>query len=171
MKSMQLMKQKYKKFDKKTRKKTARGKAPDGSPNPVDIHVGRRMRLRRTLIGLSQEKLAEALGVTFQQVQKYERGYNRIGASRLWDICTILDIPVGYLFEDMDKETEKRSPRLIDTVNFSEEKVSPDFDLMDKKETLDLIRSYYGITNPEVAKIVRTLLRSLSKEERGEGEE
>ena len=65
--------------------RSSRGRMPSGKPNPVDVHVGSRVRLRRTLLGMSQEKLGEALGLTFQQVQKYERGANRIGASRLWD--------------------------------------------------------------------------------------
>ena len=70
-------------------------------PSPIDVHVGGRVRLRRTLLGMSQEKLGEALGLTFQQVQKYERGVNRIGASRLFDIARVLDVPIGFFFDDM----------------------------------------------------------------------
>src|SRR3546814_10152347 len=69
--------------------------------NPIDVHVGRRVRLRRTLLGMSQEQLGDALNITFQQVQKYERGSNRISASRLWDIGQILDVPVSFFFDDM----------------------------------------------------------------------
>ena len=69
-------------------------------PNPVDVHVGSRVRLRRTLLGMSQEKLGDALGLTFQQVQKYERGANRVGASRLYDLSRVLDVPVAYFFEE-----------------------------------------------------------------------
>src|SRR6186713_954725 len=76
-----------------------RGRPPAGKPNPVDIHVGQRIRLRRTLLGMSQEKLGEALGLTFQQVQKYERGANRVGASRIQQISGILQVPVSFLFE------------------------------------------------------------------------
>ena len=72
---------------------------PPGIPNPVDIHVGSRVRLRRTLLGLSQEKLGESLGLTFQQIQKYEKGTNRVGASRLQQISEILQVPVSFLFE------------------------------------------------------------------------
>ena len=71
------------------------------SPNPIDIHVGSRVRLRRMMIGMSQERLGEKLGLTFQQVQKYEKGANRIGASRLFTIASILDVPVQFFFEDM----------------------------------------------------------------------
>lgn len=72
------------------------------SPNPVDTHVGARLRLRRQVLKMSQEKLGEALGVTFQQVQKYERGANRIGASRLWKISQVLEIPVAFFFEGLE---------------------------------------------------------------------
>src|SRR3954463_9950619 len=70
-------------------------------PSPIDVHVGGRVRLRRTLLGMSQEKLGDALGLTFQQVQKYERGVNRIGASRLFDLSRVLDVPIGFFFDDM----------------------------------------------------------------------
>nr|WP_207728842.1 MULTISPECIES: helix-turn-helix transcriptional regulator [unclassified Gluconobacter] len=76
---------------------------------PVDAHVGNRIRLRRTLMGLSQEKLGEALGLTFQQIQKYERGANRVGASRLYDLAQILDVPVGFFFDDMREAQESRT--------------------------------------------------------------
>src|SRR6187399_406086 len=80
-------------------RRASRGRTPSGKPNPIDIHVGGRIRLRRTLLGMSQEKLGEALGLTFQQVQKYERGANRIGASRLQQISEVLQVPVSFLFD------------------------------------------------------------------------
>src|ERR1044072_8104029 len=70
-------------------------------PSPIDVHVGGRVRLRRTLLGLSQEKLSDALCLTFQEVQKYGRGVNRIGASRLFDLSRLLDVPIGFFFDDM----------------------------------------------------------------------
>ena len=76
-----------------------------GVPKPVDVHVGSRVRLRRTMLGMSQEKLGHAIGVTFQQVQKYERGANRVGASRLHEISRILDVPVSYFFDEMSAAT------------------------------------------------------------------
>src|SRR3546814_19541489 len=92
-----------------------RGRKPSagrtGSPNPVDVHVGGRVRLRRTLLGLSQEKLGEALGLTFQQVQKYERGANRIGASRMFDLSRVLDVPVSFFFDDMPQDVAMQPPR------------------------------------------------------------
>src|ERR1700686_1182510 len=74
-------------------------------PNPTDVHVGARVRLRRTLLGMSQEKLGDAIGLTFQQVQKYERGANRVGASRLFDLSRVLDVPVSFFFDDINPET------------------------------------------------------------------
>src|SRR5215831_229867 len=79
-------------------------------PNPTDVHVGSRVRLRRTLLGMSQEKLGEAIGLTFQQVQKYERGANRVGASRLFDLSRVLDVPVSYFFEEMEASVADTSP-------------------------------------------------------------
>src|SRR3979411_1138136 len=73
----------------------------EGRASPIDVHVGARIRLRRTLMGMSQERLGEALGLTFQQVQKYERGVNRVGASRLFDLSRVLDVPISFFFDDM----------------------------------------------------------------------
>jgi len=78
------------------------GRRKGDKPNPIDIHVGSRVRLRRNMLGLSQEKLGGAIGLTFQQVQKYERGFNRMGASRLHDLSRVLDVPVSFFFDDMD---------------------------------------------------------------------
>jgi len=80
------------------------------TPNPIDIHVGSRVRLRRMMIGMSQERLGEKLNLTFQQVQKYEKGANRIGASRLFTIASILDVPVQFFFEDMPGEVTENLP-------------------------------------------------------------
>src|SRR6188508_1301113 len=84
------------------RRRAADDDDANAKPNPIDVHVGSRVRLRRTLLGMSQEKLGEAIGLTFQQVQKYERGANRIGASRLFDLSRVLDVPVSFFFDDMD---------------------------------------------------------------------
>ncbi len=72
------------------------------TPNPIDVHVGQRVRLRRKQLGLSQERLAEALGLTFQQVQKYERGANRVSASKLYEIARELQVPVGFFYQGLD---------------------------------------------------------------------
>ena len=83
---------------------------PTGVPNPVDVHVGGRVRQRRLLLGMSKTNLGDALGLTFQQVQKYERGANRIGSSRLFELSQILDVPVEFFFEDMPAAVAASSP-------------------------------------------------------------
>lgn len=92
-----------------TFKRSSRGRTPTGQPNPIDVHVGNRIRLRRTLLGLSQEKMASLLGLTFQQVQKYERGMNRVGASRLWDIGKVLDVPIGFSMKIWTKKLQTKA--------------------------------------------------------------
>src|ERR1700745_3000245 len=84
--------------------KTGRRQKAD-KPNPIDVHVGARVRLRRTLLGMSQEKLGDAIGLTFQQVQKYERGANRVGASRLFELSRVLDVPVSFFFDELGPES------------------------------------------------------------------
>ena len=79
-------------------KKKSRGRTPDGSPNPVDVYVGKRIKLRRQALNLSQYTVAELLGLTFQQIQKYEKGNNRISASRLWDYACVLRVPIQFFF-------------------------------------------------------------------------
>jgi transcriptional regulator with XRE-family HTH domain len=74
----------------------------DLGPSPIDVHVGQRVRLRRNIMGLSQQRLAQGLGITFQQVQKYERGANRISASKLYEIARIIQVPIGFFFEGLD---------------------------------------------------------------------
>ena len=98
---------------KSSSRKASRGRMPSGAPNPVDVHVGRRIRLRRNLLGWSQEKLGDLLGLTFQQIQKYEKGMNRVSASRLWDFSVVMETPVSFFYDDMDKRVAKQSPRMF----------------------------------------------------------
>ena len=146
-----------------TDRKSGRGRTADGEPNPIDVHVGGRVRLRRTLLGLSQEKLGEAIGLTFQQVQKYERGANRVGASRLFDLSRVLDVPVSFFFDDMPDGVSRQSSRLL-VAGMTEDPVdAPDSDPMNKRETLELIRAYYRITDPRVRRRVFELAKALAK--------
>ena len=132
-----------------------------GKPNPVDVHVGSRVRLRRTLLGLSQEKLGDALGLTFQQVQKYERGANRIGASRLFDLSRVLDVPVSFFFDDMAPDATTKKPAVeIDLDELSQGGF--DVDPMARRETLELVRAYYRIKDPLVRKRVFELAKALA---------
>ncbi|MEA4838016.1 MAG: helix-turn-helix transcriptional regulator [Rhodospirillaceae bacterium] len=140
--------------------KSLRGRTLSGQPNPIDIHVGARVRQRRTLLGMSQEKLGQAIGLTFQQVQKYERGGNRIGASRLFDLARALDVPVSYFFQDIPEEVSRQSPRMLHS-DPVEEFQQPDADPMTRRETLELVRAYYRISDPHIRKRVLELTRSL----------
>ena len=129
------------------------------TPNPIDIHVGKRVRLRRTLLGMSQEKLGEALGLTFQQVQKYERGTNRIGSSRLYNLSQILGVPVSFFFDELHPEVaESGAPTGDGKLSRS---VEPD--QLAKRETLEMVRAYYRIENPQVRKRVFELIKSLAR--------
>ncbi len=118
--------------------------AKDG-PHPIDILVGRRVRERRTLEGMSQMAVAEKLGLSFQQLQKYERGHNRISASRLYELAQLFDAPVSYFYEGM--ETGKGTPD----------------DTLTKRETLELVRAYYSISDPAVRDSIRKLTQAAAK--------
>ncbi len=135
------------------------GRPKTGKPNPIDVHVGSRVRLRRTLLGMSQEKLGEAIGLTFQQVQKYERGANRIGASRLFDLSRVLDVPVSFFFDDMPVSDEAM---LAASSSTEERSGSYEPDPMAKRETLELVRAYYRINDPSVRKRLFELTKAVA---------
>ena len=138
------------------------GARPEREPrsSPIDAHVGSRIRLRRTLLGLSQERLGEALGLTFQQVQKYERGVNRVGASRLFDLSRVLDVPIGFFFDDMPPEMGGEKHRRYS--GFQDAQDGFEDDTLHRRETLELVRAYYRITDPSVRKRVFDLIKSLA---------
>ena len=147
--------------------KSIRGRIDDSEPNPIDVHVGKRIRLRRTILHITQQQMAEMLGLTFQQVQKYEKGMNRVGASRLWDISKVLEVPMGFFFEDMDNEVAQKSPMMLnskwDKAFAVEESHSSDDDPMKKAETLELVRAYYKIPNRKIARGLFNLIIALAK--------
>ncbi|MCC9621277.1 helix-turn-helix domain-containing protein [Thalassospira sp. MA62] len=145
-----------------------RGRTASGKPNPVDIHVGARIRLRRTLLGMSQEKLGEAIGLTFQQVQKYERGANRVGASRLYDLSRVLEVPVSFFFDDMPEEVSSIS--VHERREMSESPDPFDNDPMNRRETLELVRAYYRIVEPNQRKKVFELVKSMGALSADEGD-
>ena len=120
-----------------------------GKRHPVDLHVGARVRQRRTLLGMTQTDLADATGLTFQQVQKYENGTNRISASRLYDLSRVLDVPIEYFFDDMPPEVAASS---LATKERGKAKKPPSYepDPMARRETLELVRAYYKIENADV---------------------
>ena len=111
----------------------------------VDVHVGQRIRHRRWTVGMTQQQLADAVGIKFQQIQKYETGMNRVSASRLWDIASTLDVPVSFFFEGLDNQGQ-----------------DSDVDLLADKEALQLVRAYYAMPEPQRRQIFE-LARVLSE--------
>lgn len=126
-------------------------------PNPIDVHVGSRVRLRRTLLGMSQEKLGEAIGLTFQQVQKYERGANRIGASRLYDLSRVLDVPVSFFFDDINPEVVAAA---VDPGEAAAQRYESD--PMMRRETLELVRAYYRIPDAQLRRRLFDLTKAIA---------
>lgn len=102
--------------------------------HPVDVHVGKRIRHRRWMVGMTQQQLAERVGIKFQQIQKYETGMNRVSASRLWDIANALEVPISFFFEGLDQKSAAEQPE-----------TGVPADLLTDKEALELVRSYYAI--------------------------
>jgi transcriptional regulator with XRE-family HTH domain len=127
------------------------------NPKAVDVHVGSRVRLRRTLLGMSQEKLGDAVGLTFQQIQKYERGANRIGSSRLYQFSQVLDVPVSFFFDDMPPEVTG-GRRVSGDGGEAPERT----DQFTKRETLELVRAYYRIGEPAIRKRVFDLVKAIA---------
>ena len=125
--------------------------------NPVDTHVGARIRLRRQVLKMSQERLGEQLGVTFQQVQKYERGANRVGASRLWRLSQVLDVPVSFFFEGLTTD--------IESGEFAENDQMPIvYDFINSSDGVALAKAVSQITNKAVRRQILELARSLAKD-------
>ena len=126
--------------------------------NPVDVHVGTRVRLRRKVLKMSQEKLGDMLGVTFQQVQKYERGSNRVGASRLWKMAQVMDVPVGFFYDGLGEE--------MPNLEFSENDQTPIvYDFINSSDGLNLAMAVSKIKSKAVRRQILELARSLSEDE------
>lgn len=143
-------------------KRIYRARTESGEPDPVDTHVGARLRLRRTLMGLSQTELARSVGLTFQQVQKYESGANRISASRLYHIAEALDVPVSFFFDDIPRGGGGMSMGLSeDQAGFA----APD---SSGREGLEMMRNYHRITDEAIRRSVYDLTKSLASKLNGE---
>lgn len=138
-----------------------------GKPTYIDVHVGQRVRQRRTLLGYSQERLADALNLTFQQVQKYERGANRVGAGRLYELSHALDVPVNYFFEDLPDapDGDQSGPAMQEAAQ-----KQYDADPMAQRETLLLVRAYYDINDPTIRRRVLDLIRAMSRTDDNEND-
>ena len=145
----------------KNTKQSIRGRLPDGTANPVDLHVGSKLREIRLKRGLSQERLAEEMGITFQQVQKYEKGLNRIGASRLWDLSQVLGEPISYFYEGMNEDEKNKSPRKINLLRDGKNQFKlEDMDLT--QDDIALLAYFKQIKDPQISKSILNLVRSLS---------
>ena len=138
---------------------------PDRSPNPIDVHVGLQVRLRRKELKISQEKLAETLGLTFQQVQKYERGANRISASKLYEIARTLRVPMAWFFEGLSDPAEGRDDASTppDSNSFAHE-------FLLTQEGIDLASLFPKVRQRRVRRRLVDLVRSLAEEEDAEVE-
>lgn len=132
-------------------------------PDPIDIYVGQRLRLRRMLIGMSQEKLGEAVGLTFQQIQKYERGANRIGASRLYRMAQILSIPVSFFYSEMPSQALTGIPGFAEAgqTPLQDDPMSIPNDMLRRRETLELVRAYYK-TDPKQRRKILDLIKAMA---------
>ena len=129
-------------------------------PNPIDVHVGGRIRMRRNMLGMSQEKLGEALGITFQQVQKYEKGTNRVVASRLQDIASILNAPPAFFFEDAPN---RETPSLLVRAEESANTLAMEF--CSTGEGLALNRAFVKIANPKKRRLIIDLVKSMAEDD------
>jgi transcriptional regulator with XRE-family HTH domain len=126
-------------------------------PNPIDVHVGSRIRFRRNMLGLSQEKLGESLGITFQQIQKYEKGANRVGASRLQAIASILDVPVSFFFDDAPGRQSETAQ------GFAEEgPTTVVVDFLNSAEGIQLNRAFARISNPVIRRKMIDLVKAIA---------
>ncbi len=141
------------------RSKSAYGRGT-GRLHPIDIHVGARVRQRRTLLGMTQTDLADALGLTFQQVQKYEYGRNRISASRLLDLSRVLDVSIQYFFDDIPSEVAASS-QATKGRGKAEKLPSYGLDPMVKRQTLEFVRAYYKIEDAGVRKRIYEMTKAL----------
>lgn len=138
----------------------------------VDIHIGKRIRLLRNVRRMTQEKLAAALGITFQQVQKYERGSNRVGAARLYDIARIFQVPIGFFFDDANqllKEgvfglNEAQETFLFDEISSDVDYKENDLELLLRPETVELVRSYYQVTDIKTRRNILNLVQNILTE-------
>lgn len=139
---------------------------PDGGPNPVDLFVGNRLRQARMLRGLTQEQLGDRVGIAFQQVQKYERGSNRISAGRMFEMGQALGVSVTFFFEGMSDAVADASPAQVrsgmDTTSALE---SIETDDSGKREALQLVRAYCRISNPGVRRSFLDMVKSFSPQD------
>jgi transcriptional regulator with XRE-family HTH domain len=142
----------------------APGDKKKGRATSIDEHVGHQLRQRRALMGMTQEHLADAVGITFQQVQKYENGANRVSAGRLFEFSKILDVPVNFFFENFGLgATASKSYYNLGMAENDQAAFEGPSDVMTKKETIELIRTYYSIQDPKLRKNLFNFVKSMAE--------
>ena len=146
---------------KKTTTRKSATKTSAKKPNPIDAHVGSRVRLRRMVLGMSQEKLGNLLGLTFQQVQKYEKGTNRIGASRLYKLSEVLDVPVSFFYEELPGSENTTAAGFSEPSTETSTETSI-VEFMNSREGVELNRAFVKITDPKIRRNIIDLVRSLA---------
>jgi transcriptional regulator with XRE-family HTH domain len=132
-------------------------------PHPVDVHVGQRIKLRRTLMGLTQGKLGECIGLTFQQIQKYERGANRVSASKLWQLGNVLDVPVSYFFDEMPDSVKEVFPGFQGET--TETDIPEEYLVLHRRQTLELVKTFSDLKDPVIRKRVIDVVRAITQSE------
>lgn len=145
----------------------SRGKTSDGLPNKIDVHIGSRIRLKRQLLGLTQEEVGKQLGLTFQQVQKYEKGQNRVSGSRLYDFACLLEVGVDFFFQDMPEDIRRQSPRYIsagqsESNSEIEEMITRTSNLLNTNRAIKIMQAFAKLPSPQVAEKFYDLLMLLS---------
>jgi len=137
------------------------------TPHPVDVHVGQRIKLRRTLMGMTQGKLGEAIGLTFQQLQKYERGANRVSASKLWQLGTVLNVPISFFFDDMPENVKEAFPSYEGDT--SESHVPEEHLTLHRRQSLELVRTFSKLQDPTIRKRIIDIVRAIADSETVQG--
>lgn len=146
--------------------KKQRGRQPNGEPNKIDIHVGKRLLQRRNMLRITQEVMAKKLGVTYQQIQKYEKGANRIAASRLWDFAQVLGVSINYFFEEIDADLAQQSPRFLQDGDVSVPVVGM-FDEAenDARHEIDvLIKAFYRLPTKKARLYILKVMEEIAKQ-------
>ena len=136
-------------------------------PHPVDVHVGQRIKLRRTLMGMTQGKLGEYIGLTFQQIQKYERGANRVSASKIWQLGNVLDVPVSYFFEEMPESVKETFPGYQGEDETNE--IPEEYLVLHRRQTLELVKTFSNLKDPVIRKRVIDVVRAITQSESANG--
>ncbi len=144
-------------------KKPLPGTRGSDTPHPVDVHVGQRVKLRRTLMGMTQGKLGEAIGLTFQQVQKYERGANRVSASKLWQLSEVLDVPTSWFFDEMPDSVKDAFPGYQGET--AEDGIPEEHLTLHRRQTLELVRTFSKLQDPVIRKRVIDVVRAIAESE------